>query len=218
MEHVVIVRYKFSLVFLIMSSLKSFTIYTYDNQGKLVSESIDFDGNGVADSVTNYRYQRIFESYDDGDGIVNHSKTYTYDDNGNLATESIDNNGDNVRDRINTYIYDANGNLTFIGNDNNGDGTDESHSRMLKAMDELWRYSGELYMPADFEKEAGIDVSQLLPAANEKIIAVMEEATLPIPGNLFMQSGGKEGKHTEHLGYILTELQYMQRTYPGAEW
>lgn len=99
-----------------------------------------------------------------------------------------------------------------------GDGTGESHQRMLKAIDELWRYTGELFMPADYEKEAGIDFSILKDEWMKKVTAIFEEATLPVPEKLFMQSGGKTGVHTEHLGYILTELQYLQRTYPGAEW
>lgn len=99
-----------------------------------------------------------------------------------------------------------------------GDGTEESHQRMTKAIDELWRYAGELFAPADYEKEVGIDVSILKEEATNKIKAVFNEACLTIPENVFMQTGGKQGTHTEHLGYILTELQYLQRTYPGAQW
>lgn len=99
-----------------------------------------------------------------------------------------------------------------------GDGTDESHSRILKAIDELWRYTGELFIPVAYEKEAGVDVSLLKNDWSEKVKAVLTEATLPVPENIFMQTGGKTGTHTEHLGYILTELQYVQRAYPGCEW
>lgn len=99
-----------------------------------------------------------------------------------------------------------------------GDGTEESQQRMLHAIGELWRYTGELFMPADYEKESGFDVSLLKEDWMTKVTAVFEVATLPIPEKIFMQSGGKTGVHTEHLGYILTELQYLQRTYPGAEW
>ena len=99
-----------------------------------------------------------------------------------------------------------------------GDGTNESHSRILKAIDELWRYTGELFIPVAYEKEAGIDVSLLKNDWSEKVKAVLTEATLPVPENIFMQTGGKTGTHTEHLGYILTELQYVQRAYPGCEW
>ena len=104
-----------------------------------------------------------------------------------------------------------------------GDGTEESHQRMLKAIDELWRYTGELFIAADYEIAAGFDVSLLKDDWIKKVTAVFDEATLPIPplgggGAVFMQTGGKTGIHTEHLGFILTELQYLQRTYPGAEW
>ena len=99
-----------------------------------------------------------------------------------------------------------------------GDGTEESHNRMLKAVDELWRYTGELFVAADFEKEAGIDLDKIKQEWLLKVQEIFDEATLPIPEKTFMQTGGKDGKHTEHLGYILTELQYMQRTYPGCEW
>jgi ring-1,2-phenylacetyl-CoA epoxidase subunit PaaC len=82
----------------------------------------------------------------------------------------------------------------------------------------LWRYTGELFIPAGYELEEGVDVSELQDAWMKKVSTVFEEATLPVPGNTFMQTGGKTGIHTEQLGYILTDLQYLQRTYPGAAW
>jgi ring-1,2-phenylacetyl-CoA epoxidase subunit PaaC len=99
-----------------------------------------------------------------------------------------------------------------------GDGTDESHKRMLHAIDELWRYTGELFEAADYETAMGIDLVSIKQSWTEKVTAVFDEAKLPVPENVFMQSGGKKGVHTEQLGYILTELQYLQRTYPGAKW
>jgi ring-1,2-phenylacetyl-CoA epoxidase subunit PaaC len=99
-----------------------------------------------------------------------------------------------------------------------GDGTEESRQRMLKAMEELWRYTGEMFIPADYEIESGIDFEALKNEWKNKVNDVFTEATLPVPEKTFMQTGGKEGKHSEHLGYILTELQYMQRTYPNCEW
>jgi len=104
-----------------------------------------------------------------------------------------------------------------------GDGTEDSHTRMLHAIDELWRYTGELFEAASYELQVaserfGVDVSQLKESWSNKVKEVFEEATLPIPEKTFMQKGGKEGKHTEHLGYILAEMQYLQRTYPGVEW
>lgn len=99
-----------------------------------------------------------------------------------------------------------------------GDGTEESHSRMLTAIDEIWRYTGELFIPATYEQESGIDVASLKNDWHNKVKAVFEEATLMVPENIYMQTGGKKGTHTEHLGYILSDLQYMQRAYPGSEW
>jgi ring-1,2-phenylacetyl-CoA epoxidase subunit PaaC len=99
-----------------------------------------------------------------------------------------------------------------------GDGTKESHQRMLKAIDELWRYTGEMFIPAEYEQEAAIDFSLLKDEWMKKITGVFEQATLSVPINTFMQTGGKLGIHTEHLGYILAELQYVQRAYPNSEW
>jgi len=107
-----------------------------------------------------------------------------------------------------------------------GDGTEESHNRMLKAIDELWRYTGELFEAASYELRAsgegfGVDVSKLKESWQKKVSDIFSEASLIPPSGgwgAFMQTGGKEGRHTEHLGFILTELQYMQRAYPGAEW
>ena len=99
-----------------------------------------------------------------------------------------------------------------------GDGTDESHKRMLHAIDELWRYTGELFEAADYETAMGIDLASIKQSWTEKVTAIFDEAKLPVPENVFMQNGGKKGLHTEQLGYILTELQYLQRTYPGAKW
>ncbi|MGB5008157.1 MAG: 1,2-phenylacetyl-CoA epoxidase subunit PaaC [Ferruginibacter sp.] len=99
-----------------------------------------------------------------------------------------------------------------------GDGTEESHQRMLTAIDELWQYTGELFMPAAYELESGFDVSSLKDDWFNKVAAVFEEATLPVPEKCFMQTGGKTGIHTEHLGFILAEMQYLQRTYPNAAW
>jgi ring-1,2-phenylacetyl-CoA epoxidase subunit PaaC len=94
---------------------------------------------------------------------------------------------------------------------------------MLKAIDEIWEYTGELFKVAGYELQAagdgtGVDVSKLKDPWMNKVKEIFSEATLPLPGNTLMQTGGKEGKHCEHLGIILTELQFMQKTYPGCEW
>jgi ring-1,2-phenylacetyl-CoA epoxidase subunit PaaC len=99
-----------------------------------------------------------------------------------------------------------------------GDGTAESKSRMSTAIDALWKYTGEMFIPADYEIVAGIDFAALQNNWKEKINTIFNEATLTIPENTFMQSGGKQGIHTEQLGYILAELQYVQRAYPNSKW
>jgi ring-1,2-phenylacetyl-CoA epoxidase subunit PaaC len=75
-----------------------------------------------------------------------------------------------------------------------------------------------MFIAADYEKENNIDFALLKTEWLQKITTVFDEATLPIPENTFMQMGGKEGVHTEHLGFILTELQYLQRAYPNSQW
>jgi ring-1,2-phenylacetyl-CoA epoxidase subunit PaaC len=104
-----------------------------------------------------------------------------------------------------------------------GDGTEESRNRIIKAVDELWNFTGEMFVPADYEQEAylevtGIDISKLKDKWNDKVNAVFTEATLTVPPEGWMQSGGKTGTHTEHLGFILADLQFLQRAYPGCEW
>lgn len=96
-----------------------------------------------------------------------------------------------------------------------GDGTEESNRRMKKAIDFLWEYTGELFIPVPYEL---IDVSELKDAWLKKTKEVFDEATLEIPAPVYMQTGGKQGVHTEHLGFILAEMQTLQRSYPGLEW
>lgn len=103
-----------------------------------------------------------------------------------------------------------------------GDGTEKSHQRMLNALEEVWPYTGEMFMPAEYELatgDAGIDPSTLKNDWKNKVNEVFAEATLAVPAdNIFMHSGGKNGLHTEHMGYLLSDLQYMQRAYPNASW
>ena len=99
-----------------------------------------------------------------------------------------------------------------------GDGTGESHQRMMKAVDGLWSYTGEMFKPVEFEKKSKVDFLTLKDNWREKVKLIFEEAGLVTPEKTFMQTGGKEGIHTENLGFLLTELQYMQKTYPGCTW
>jgi ring-1,2-phenylacetyl-CoA epoxidase subunit PaaC len=104
-----------------------------------------------------------------------------------------------------------------------GDGTAESHERMERAMGELWKYTGELFLPADYEQTlalAGltVDLAVIRPFWEERVQEVLTMAQLTYPAGEWMQSGGKQGKHTEQLGYLLAEMQFLQRAYPGCEW
>ena len=104
-----------------------------------------------------------------------------------------------------------------------GDGTEESHRRMQKAFDDIWMYTGEL-----FETDAvdefmiregiGVDLNNIKASWNQYMNELLAEATLERPADGYMQTGSRKGIHTEHLGYILTEVQYLQRAYPGAKW
>jgi ring-1,2-phenylacetyl-CoA epoxidase subunit PaaC len=104
-----------------------------------------------------------------------------------------------------------------------GDGTDESHRRAQTAVDDLWAFTGEMFVVDDVERgliEAGIavDPASLRPRWLTTISNVLGEATLTVPQNDWMQKGGRVGHHTEHLGHLLSELQSLQRTFPGATW
>ena len=104
-----------------------------------------------------------------------------------------------------------------------GDGTDESHERTQAALDELWAYSGELFESDGVEQsliQSGIapDVSRLEQIWKQRLEPILREATLNVPSAPFMQSGGRSGRHTEHLGYILADLQYLQRAHPEGVW
>jgi ring-1,2-phenylacetyl-CoA epoxidase subunit PaaC len=90
-----------------------------------------------------------------------------------------------------------------------GDGTEESHRRVQSALDALWMYTGEMFegLPGD------------LPAAwDDAVDRILARATLTRPQSTYMQSGGRSGRHSEHLGHILAEMQFLQRAYPGATW
>lgn len=108
-----------------------------------------------------------------------------------------------------------------------GDGTIESNRRMKNALTELWEFTDELFLPAYYEKEVandgiGIDLNIIKSNWNEKVEAILQEATLPvfIAGRRDSKEVilGKEGKHTQHLNDILAEMQFLQRAYPGCDW
>lgn len=104
-----------------------------------------------------------------------------------------------------------------------GDGTGESKDRMRAAINDLWMFTGELFKPAPYEKTLlanGISVpaEPLKGEWEGRLQKIFEEADLEIPPAPAFQSGGKTGAHSEYLGYILAELQFLQRAYPGSTW
>lgn len=104
-----------------------------------------------------------------------------------------------------------------------GDGTEESHDRIQDSLDELWRYTGELFYSDDVDAELsanGIipDLTGLEEEWYSYVQDVLEEATLSIPNNNWQFEGGRIGKHSEHLGHLLSVMQFMQRAYPNMEW
>ena len=104
-----------------------------------------------------------------------------------------------------------------------GDGTDISHHKIQEALDDLWMYTGELFVSSEADSKmlkAGIapDLEVLKVKYHTKIDEILTRATLSKPESEWMQDGGKKGIHSENMGFILAEMQYMQRTYPGQEW
>jgi ring-1,2-phenylacetyl-CoA epoxidase subunit PaaC len=110
-----------------------------------------------------------------------------------------------------------------------GDGTDESHRRMATALDSLWPYTGEMFDAAPYEQTAtaqdsGIDPATLRADWLRQVEQTLREATLADDSSTLARAqtphhkGGKQGLHTEHLGYLLAEMQFLQRAYPGNEW
>ncbi|MCZ6686099.1 MAG: phenylacetate-CoA oxygenase subunit PaaC [Gammaproteobacteria bacterium] len=104
-----------------------------------------------------------------------------------------------------------------------GDGTEESHRRVQNSIDRLWPYTGELFESDEVDQimqaEWGApDLTVLHEQWHRQIEELLAKATLRKPDDGWMDSGGKQGNHSEHLGYILAEMQSLQRTYPGANW
>jgi ring-1,2-phenylacetyl-CoA epoxidase subunit PaaC len=104
-----------------------------------------------------------------------------------------------------------------------GDGTEISRQKMQQAVNDLWPFTGELTTPSPADQwaaEAGVgaDLLKIKTLWEQKVSAVLEEATLQLPAGTWMQKGGKTGRHSEHLGFMLAEMQHLQRTYPGNVW
>lgn len=104
-----------------------------------------------------------------------------------------------------------------------GDGSPESNAKMQEAIDDLWTYTDELFDMTEADKAMvnegiGVDVLKLKEIYYTEVSELLEEANLAVPESKYFTRGGKKGIHSEHMGYLLAELQYMQRTYPNMEW
>ena len=104
-----------------------------------------------------------------------------------------------------------------------GDGTADSHARAQAAIDQLWAFTGEMFSVDEAERGliddgTATDPDSLRPRWLATLSRIVQEATLKLPQNDWMQQGGRSGRHSEHLGHLLSELQSMQRTFPGATW
>jgi ring-1,2-phenylacetyl-CoA epoxidase subunit PaaC len=104
-----------------------------------------------------------------------------------------------------------------------GDGTDESRRRVQRSLDELWKYAGELFAGDEIDESirtefAGPDLEELKTAWASDVAGIVKEATLALPEDQWMAGGGRDGRHTEDFGYLIAEMQHMQRAYPGLNW
>lgn len=104
-----------------------------------------------------------------------------------------------------------------------GDGTEQSRERMLDALDTLWPFCGELFEASEAETDlvrAGIlpDRSALKSVWTQTVEQVLSRATLEVPTGPMYQSGGRAGQHTEYMGHLLAQMQYLPRVHPGATW
>jgi ring-1,2-phenylacetyl-CoA epoxidase subunit PaaC len=104
-----------------------------------------------------------------------------------------------------------------------GDGSEESHARVQQSLDDLWRFTGEFFAADDVDvqfEEAfeGPDLASIATAWRKQVDVALEEATLSTPEDVVIAKGGRQGQHSEHLGYLIAEMQHLQRANPGATW
>jgi ring-1,2-phenylacetyl-CoA epoxidase subunit PaaC len=104
-----------------------------------------------------------------------------------------------------------------------GDGTQESHDKIQESVNHLWKFTNELFFMDQIDElliqeNIAVDLESLKSAWNSYVNEIFQQATLIIPSNGWQQAGGRKGLHSEHMGYALAELQYMQRAYPNMQW
>ena len=104
-----------------------------------------------------------------------------------------------------------------------GDGTEESHQKTQEAIEELWMFTGDLFVTDDYylllkDQHIVPEMGNIKELWTKKVNEILNKATLNVPDGSFMQGGSIKGIHTEHLGYLLAEMQYLQRSYPKSSW
>lgn len=104
-----------------------------------------------------------------------------------------------------------------------GDGTAESHERIQQSINDLWPYTGEMYTADDLDRRVaasglGADLDEIAKYWKQNVAGVLAQAGLSLPESGWMQTGGKKGVHSEHLGFVLAEMQHLPRMYPDAQW
>lgn len=104
-----------------------------------------------------------------------------------------------------------------------GDGTDESHGRVQRSLDEYWRYTDEFFAGDAVDEFAhrelgGPDLAALRERWRQDVAVALADATLAMPADEFAPGGGRLGRHSEHFGFLIAEMQHLQRTHPGARW
>ncbi len=192
----------------------------------------EVDGKGKdEDYYAYFRDEREFKNFllleqPNGDWANTIMRQFFYDNFMQLVyTKLMSSNDEQIAAIASKAIKEVNYHLKFSSEwvIRMGDGTEESHQRVQEAANNLWEYTGEFFVPAPYETEMvsqGIatDSASLKNDWQNRVNEIFAEATLQVPQANWFQSGGKIGIHTEYLGIILTDLQYLQRAYPGNTW
>lgn len=188
-------------------------------------------GDATEDSIAFLRFEREYKNVllveqPNRDFAYTVARHYFYDVFHVLLLEKLQFSQDMTLSAIaKKSIKEASYHVRFTGDwiKRLGDGTAESHEKMQAAIDDLWRYTNELFEVTEDAKimvaeGIGVDVSTLKESYYATVTALLEEATITIPETKYFQKGGKSGIHTEHMGYLLADMQYMQRAYPNMKW
>ena len=188
-------------------------------------------GDATEDSIAFLRFEREYKNVllveqPNRDFAYTVARQYFYDVFHVLLLEKLQFSQDMTLSAIaKKSIKEASYHVRFTGDwiKRLGDGTAESHEKMQDAIDGLWQYTNELFEVTEDAKimaaeGIGVDVSTLKESYYATVTALLEEATITIPDTKYFQKGGKSGIHTEHMGYLLADMQYMQRAYPNMKW